>query len=162
MPTDRPTPNFRRGIAGAAIASAGAVALAAVMVLVFVACRWVITSATRIERSDDLAYAKEVLPDQFLMLAVIAACSGWATTAPPGRHRFAPTIVIVFFATIGLWMGITMAGLKPQRYKGMEDDPVRVAEVVYVCFPPILAAVVLTLIRMRKKDAEQSLAAESR
>ncbi len=128
----------------------------------FVACRWLITGATRIERSDDLAYAKYVLPDQFLMLAVIAACAGWATAAPPGRHRFATSMATVFVLSIVLWMGITLAGLKPQRYKNMVNDPISMAELVYVCFPPISVATVLTLIRLRGRNAEQSLAAESR
>jgi hypothetical protein len=163
--SDRFPISFSRGIAGAGLAAVCSAAVGLVVVLVFLSCRWLITGANEVDRRDDIQYASEYLPEIIVFCAFVAGCAGWAAAAPTGRHGFATSLATVVVATVSMWLVVDAAGLRPRRYKGMEDDPITLPEATYIVGPPLLAGAILTLVRSRttvQKQAEPSDAADSR
>ncbi|WP_435021177.1 hypothetical protein TA3x_002225 [Tundrisphaera sp. TA3] len=90
----------------------------------------------------------------------VCACVGWATFAPAGPFRFAPTLAILFAACVpAWWLGtLTRDALFP-HHKG--DDPFAYEwpVVLVVVAPPI--AVAFLIGRARGRSAKPTKPAEA-
>lgn len=91
--------------------------------------------------------------------AAVCACAAWATYAPRGTFRFAGSLAIVCGTTIPLWYFLT--SLHPRR-KGDDFGVDNPSDLAILIVPPILVAVVLTVVRMYQAPKERSTTASDK
>jgi hypothetical protein len=113
----------------------------------YTAVRWLISGASAIELQDDLRLLQLSLMASVPGAAVVCACAGWATFAPAGDHRFAPSLLFVFLASLGLWLLLSQSELTPRRLKNAHQPAIYPSELAILIGPPIAAAVVLGTFR---------------
>jgi hypothetical protein len=89
-----------------------------------------------------------------IIIGTMFAFAGWATYAPHGKHRILPALIVLFLCTFIVGDVVAMQ-LPASPYMGA----------LILIGVQLIAAAIFTETRVRtqkQKDAEQSLAAESR
>ena len=148
--------NLSRGVRGTVLwAGIGAVA-PVVMMVVFTLCRWCVWEASASDRQYDIAHLPDSLLWPVIGCAAVCACTGWATYAPIGSFRFAKSLAIVFAASVPLWLVVGSMGLTPRRTKGIENPAIYPSELILVIGPPIVAAILLAAIRVKRERTGNS------
>jgi hypothetical protein len=145
-----------RGLCGGIVGGAGAVAIVAVLWLSFLSVRWLVEDATQWQREHDLRATREELVFSVLGCATVAACAGWATYAPAGRYRFARSLVIVFLASVLLWVLIAVLNPAPRRYKGEHQPDIGPTQVTNLIGSPIIVSAILTFVRVRRANRDRA------
>ena len=142
-----------RGMRAAAAAAAiGAVAPAALM-LAFTVCRWAVQGSSAFDRQFDLLRLKRDLLGPIIGCSCVFACAGWATFAPAGVFRFARSLAIVFTSSLPVWFVLSSMQLTPRRIGYVRDPAIYPSEFLVIVAPPILAAGIVTLVRMKTARA---------
>jgi|GEM_PF-2801010 len=148
--------NVRCGLFGAAIGACGSAVMAIALPVGFWVSGWDYPGVRR----DDLEFAirdqPELLAVPVLACAVFGACAGWATYAPPRLHRFAWSLVWVFLMSVFLWLLVAGLGLAPIWYKGIDAWAYYPRLALFTVTPPVLAATVLTALRVRGARSGQA------
>ena len=116
--------------------------------------RWWVTGASPFDRRYDIASIRDALPGPVVGCATVCACAAWATYAPRGGFRFARTLAIVALISLGLWCvlgwGVSWGlELTPRRLKGVEHPIFYPSELFFLLGPPIVAAAVVSMVRVR-------------
>lgn len=79
----------------------------------------------------------------------LCACAGWAAFVPLIPRRFTPTFLIICLLSLSIWLlGTQMVPPAPRR-KVMEHPRLDCWRLIGITGPPVIAALVLTVIRRR-------------
>jgi hypothetical protein len=78
------------------------------------------------------------------------ACAGWAAYFPRPAHSMATTVIIVTFASLGVWIALNAAEVTPRRLRSIEHPVMYVSEFFVLVVPPALASAFLTLWRCNR------------
>jgi hypothetical protein len=140
--------NLGRGVIGATVSAVAAVGGVALLWFLFLACKWVVTGATRLDREYDLRDAYERLPYPALGCAVLAACAGWEAYAPRASRPFAWTFAIVTMSSLSIWFVAKMFELTPRRYKSLEHPFLYPSEAALMIGAPFAVTVALTIFQL--------------
>ncbi len=139
--------NVRRGIIAALTGALVALVLVVLLYGGFIIVRGWFEGTSEFQRSANLRYMWKELAFPFLGCGAVTAAAGWATYAPPGRHHFAWSLVLVVLGSIPL-MSLLSTVIEPvRRYKSIEHPLYYPSEVLFLALPPITVAAVLTLKR---------------
>ena len=135
--------NLLRGTAAALIFGLLGFLAPALLLGVLATGHWIMegTSEFALNQVSDVALGP------MIGVGLVLACAGWATFAPSGNHRFASTLAIIFAISVIGWIVLGSMNLTPPRYKNTEHPFMYPSEAFVFFTPPILGALVLTLIR---------------
>jgi hypothetical protein len=126
----------------------GAIAPICIMVSLSL-LRWWISGASEWDRKYDIHCLKTSLFDPVIGCATVCACAGWVTFAPPGRFRFSLSLATIFAITMPIWFIAFSLEITPRRYKGIQHPAIYLSELMVLIVPPILAAAIVTALRLR-------------
>ncbi len=121
------------------------------------------------DRQYELRLALNGIERALLFCASLGASAGFASCYPVPRVKFAWSLVAVFLGSLAaivpmMWL-LESVGLEMRARKAAQPN-LLVSEIVTYIASPVIAAVAMAVFRRirasRKKNAEQSLAAESR
>ena len=110
--------------------------------------RWWITGASEFDRRYDIGWVRNALPGPVVGCATICAARR-ATFAPRGRYRFARSLAVITAISLGVWLVVGSMELTPRRLKGIEHPMFYPSEWMLLMGPPIAAAVMMTVFRLR-------------
>ena len=141
--------NLRRALVGVVVGATAAVVILGALTAGFLVSRWALVGADDFDRRYDLRLAREWMVMPAIGCVVVAGSAGWAACAPARRHRFARSLALVFLGSLLPWWLATSLVQRPRPLKG--DDPTRIqpSDVLLAVGPPVLAAGVLTVCRIR-------------
>jgi hypothetical protein len=141
---------FSRGLLAAILCGLGGAVASVAVALGFTVCRWLVSGTTEYDRLRiDLRSLESDMVIPIIGCAIVFACAGWATFAPAGTYRFARSLVVVFLVSVALWYVIGSMELTPRRYRGIEHPLLYASELIVLMASPMLAAALLTVIRIR-------------
>ncbi|MFL5327333.1 MAG: hypothetical protein ACJ8C4_00325 [Gemmataceae bacterium] len=109
-----------------------------------------------VDREYDLKDVLSWLPRITLVCSVFAACAGWANYAPSTKHSFPRTLALVFVGSLALLWVFGLFDVTPPRVKGIEHPFLYPSEAVLLFGVPATIALVLTVLRLRKKQTSSS------
>ena len=145
--------NLLRGTAAALLCGLLGLLAPALALGLLTAGRWIVEGQMEL---GDLTQLRLVVRGPMVGVGLVLACTGWATYTPSGNFRFASTLAIIFVISVVGWMVLGSMNLTPPRYKNTEHPFMYPSEAFVFFTPPILAALVLTLIRSETSAAPPS------
>src|SRR5262245_23863485 len=92
-----------RGLCGLVLGALGGPVAAVAVALGYTLCCWILSGTNEIDREHDLQELQENMVWPVMGCAVVCACAGWATLAPPGKWSFARSLAFIFFVSVALW-----------------------------------------------------------
>jgi hypothetical protein len=141
--------HLRRGLVATILCGLGGAGASVAVALEFTFCRWLVLGTREVDHYHDLRYLEQYMVYPMVGCAVVCACAGWATFTPAGTWRLARSLAFIFLVSLPLWFVICLMELTPPRYKATEHPVFYCSELMVLMGPPLMAAALLTALRIR-------------
>ena len=143
--------NIVRGLVASIFCGLGGAAICGLIIGMGAACRFLLVESEW--NKGFLDYALDVdFGRPILACTTTCACAGWATYGPRGNWRFAPSLFKVFWISLLLWF---FWGLFSPLQK--VQDPYSADNLTVIIAGPVVAAWLLTMVRIRGDRARRSM-----
>ena len=153
---ESPSLNSRRGLLAAGLFGLAGALIPAAIAIAYVIYRWSNPGVVPSNRLHDfLGDLVEYWPFPVCGGATFLGCAAWASFAPSGSWRFAPSLLIVFLISVSSWFVIGFMDdwlhlhwLK--IYKGEDPHTLRLSQALVLFGLPAATAHILAIVRHRR------------
>jgi hypothetical protein len=122
-----------------------------VIVTGYTVLNWIIEGSGDVDRRYDLCLLPTKVVFPAVATAFVFAGAGWATFARRGRLRFVLMLALISTVSVPSWFVLAVIGMSPPRYKCIDHPLMYPSEVLSFAIPPLVTAVVLTMMRGNRR-----------